>query len=244
MRERIDFSVVTPVYNEEKLIYENLGKIIAYFKKANISCEIIVVDDGSKDNTVKLVREFSNSNEEVVLLRNKKNLGKGLSIKRGVLCARGKYILFTDIDLAVPIEGLSKFMPYLKDGYDIVIGSRRIEGSQIIIPQPLYRRFMGSVFYKIVNLLFFKFVRDVNCGFKCYHSEAAKKIFTKQMLSGWGFDTELLHIAYKLKMSIKEIPVCWSEAGNSKVVIHKAVFGTLGELLKIKINDWKGWYSR
>jgi len=189
------FSVVIPAYNEGINISETMRKISDYLKGSNISYEIIVVDDGSRDNTVNSIQDFSKQDGNIVLLRNTKNQGKGFSIKKGILHASGKYILFTDVDLSVPIEELSKFIPYLHDGYDVVIGSRRINGSQVVISQPLYRRFMGSVFYQIVYLFLLNSVRDTNCGFKCYVNDAAKEIFKRQTLSGWGFDTELLYIA-------------------------------------------------
>ena len=238
-----EFSVVMPAYNEANSICKTLQKITKYLKNINISYEIIVVDDGSRDDTVALIKNFSNLDKNVILLKNPKNKGKGFSIKRGILYARGKYILFTDVDLSVPIRELTKFIPYLNDGYDIVIGSRRIKGSQIINPQPLYRRLLGSVFYQIVYLFILNFVRDTNCGFKCYRREVAREIFSKQRLSGWGFDTELLYIAHKLELSVKEVPVSWYNFGFSKVNIYNAPFATLVELWKIKLNDWKGRYK-
>ncbi len=238
------FSVIIPVYNESNLICKSLEKITAYLKGVNILYEIIVVDDSSSDNTASLIRDFSRNDKNIILLRNETNRGKGYSVKKGILQAEGKYLLFTDADLSVPIEELSKFIPYLKDGYDIVVGSRRIKGSDVVIPQPLYRRLMGSIFYKIVYLFLFNSVRDTNCAFKCYPNDVAKEIFGKQTLSGWGFDAELLYIALKFNYKVKEVPVSWYNYGSSKVILHKAVFTTLAELLRIKINDWKGKYNK
>jgi dolichyl-phosphate beta-glucosyltransferase len=210
----------------------------------NIAYEIIVIDDGSNDNTPELTQAFVDSDNNVILLKNSTNKGKGFSIKRGVFSARGEYILFTDMDLSVPIDELSKFIPYLNNGYDITIGSRRIKGSQIMISQPLYRRILGSIFYQIVYIFFFNSIRDTNCGFKCYRREVAVDIFAKQRVSGWGFDTELLYIAHKQRYKIKEVPVRWYNNRISKVNIYKAPFVTLFELCKIKINDWVGRYKK
>lgn len=242
MTTRPEFSVVIPAYNEGDCMRESLGKIIAYLKGLKISYEIIVVDDGSRDNTPSIIQDFSRHDENIVLLKNDQNQGKGFSIRKGMLRARGKYILFTDVDLSVPMEELSKFIFYLDEGYDVVIGSRRINGSQVIVSQPFYRRFMGTIFYQIVYLFLLNSVRDTNCGFKCYRNGAAKEIFNRQTLSGWGFDTELLYISQKLNYRVKEVPVRWFNCSSSKVKILKVPFLTLLELFKIKMNDWKGRY--
>lgn len=238
------FSVIIPAYNEGNVIYKSLEKITTYLKGANILYEIIVVDDGSYDNTANLIQDFSKNDKNIILLKNETNKGKGYSVKKGILQARGKYLLFTDADLSVPIEELSKFIPYLDHGYDVVIGSRRIKGSHVVVPQPLYRRFMGSVFYQIVYMFIMDSVRDTTCGFKCYRNDAAKEIFNRQTLSGWSFDTELLYIALKLNYKVKEVPVHWYNCCFSKVKILKVPFLTLFDLFKIKVNDWKGRYRK
>jgi len=192
-----------------------------------------------------LIPEVKIDLNEVCEILNKRHArGKGFSIKRGASQAKGRYVLFTDVDLSVPIEELAKFIPCLEDGYDVVIGSRRIKGSEVVIPQPLYRRFMGSVFYQIVYLFLFNSIRDTNCGFKCYRRDAAKQIFGRQTVSGWGFDTELLYIAHKLNYKIKEVPVRWYNCTATKVKITKVPFLTILELFRIKLNDWKGRYTK
>jgi dolichyl-phosphate beta-glucosyltransferase len=124
------------------------------------------------------------------------------------------------------------------------MGSRWTEASNIKIPQPWYRRFMGNVFYVIVRTFFLKGITDTNCGFKCYRSSAAKDIFSRQLLKGWGFDVELLYIARKSDYRIKEVPVVWAHGRDSKVNLFIVPLLTLAELMKIKLNDWKGRYER
>jgi dolichyl-phosphate beta-glucosyltransferase len=138
----VEVSIILPAYNEEKRIGETLEGILEYLKKRKFTYEIIVVDDGSKDNTIKVVKKFKDDNIKV--LKNDPNRGKGYSVKRGILEAKYPLVLFSDSDLATPIEELDKFLEYIDEGYDIVIASRLMKGSNIVIKQPFYRVMIGS----------------------------------------------------------------------------------------------------
>jgi len=204
---------------------------------------VIVVDDGSSDRTIELIRKVKKTEPRVKLLRNSRNLGKGAAVKKGVLKACGRYILFTDVDLSAPIDQFDKFEKYLKQGFDVVIGSRRIDGSQIGIHQPWVRRVLGAIFYFLTRKFILSGIVDSNCGFKAYRRPAAQEIFKLQTINRWAFDVELLLIAQKKNFKIKEVPIKWYDSPYSQVKIGMAIFSSLRDVVKIKINEKRGLYG-
>jgi dolichyl-phosphate beta-glucosyltransferase len=236
---KLSISVVIPAYNEEKRIGKTLRRVISYLNKRKDDYEIIVVDDCSKDRTVEVVKFLKNKRLRV--LKNRCNLGKGGSVKHGMLSAKKKYVLFSDADLSTPIEEIEKFEK-LKDKYDILIGSRALKESDIKIKQPFYRILMGKTFNLIVNILVVWGVKDTQCGFKWFRKDVVKKIFPKQTFNGFSFDVELLFIAKKYGYSIKEIPVTWLNSPDSKVSAVKDSIKMFLDLVKIRINDLRGKY--
>lgn len=239
----IELSVIIPAFNEEEEIADSLKEVLEFLKKKKISHEILVVDDGSRDNTTKVVTNLIKKNRRIKLIKNKSNIGKGGAIKRGALAAKGKYILFTDVDLSAPIEQYFLFRKYLKKGFEVVFGSRYLKESKVNISQPFHRRYLGKGFYFLVQNFILKDVKDTNCGFKAYTKRAARLIFKRQTLSGWGFDTELLFIAKKLHLKMKEVPIEWNDSSYSKVQIIPAIFVSLGELIRLKVNSIRGLYN-
>lgn len=242
---KIYLSVVIPAFNEEQGIKETLSKVESYLIEQDYSYEIIVVDDGSVDNTAELVKNFTayNHSHSLCLLKNEGNKGKGFSVKRGVLEARGEYILFSDADMSTPIEEIEKLMPWFDKGYDIVIGSRALPQSNIMIHQPFYRETMGRIFNVFVQLLTIKGIKDTQCGFKCFRKKVAQEIFNKQTASGFSFDVEVLYIAYKLDYRIKEVPINWYNSPNSKVNALTDSFKMLVDLLRIILKKSKKFHS-
>ncbi|MDD5439342.1 MAG: glycosyltransferase family 2 protein [Candidatus Omnitrophica bacterium] len=236
-------SVVIPAYNEAKKIRTTFSRLDRFFSQKPYQMEYVFVNDGSADNTLDIIREMTRGRNDVLILANEKNMGKGYTLRRGMLSAGGDYILFMDADMATPLGAFNDFEEHLGD-YDIIIGSRWLKESNIKIPQPWYRRSMGIVFYMIIRAWFLKSVTDTNCGFKCYRRDVAKDIFSTQVLEGWGFDVELLYIAQKRKYRIKEVPVIWAHGRGSKVNLFSVPFLTLRELMTIKINDWKKRYEK
>lgn len=236
----MNISVVIPAYNESKRIRSTLEKVENFLKKKNWDYEIIVVDDGSKDNTADIVRSFINN--RIKLLKNKKNMGKGFTVKHGVLKAKKDYILFSDADLSTPIEELERF-DKVKHAYDIVIGSRRVKGSKIPVKQPFYRRWPGAIFPFIVSILVLRGIKDTQCGFKMFRREVAHELFPRQTLNGFSFDAEILYLAQKRGYKIKEMPVVWVNALDSKLNAMTDSYRMLVELLKIKYQDLKGMYK-
>lgn len=232
-------SIIIPIFNEEKRI-TNLLEIYKYFKGKRLNYEIIVVNDGSTDQTVKKLREIS-KNFKFKLISYQKNRGKGYAIKLGMLVSGGKYRLFTDIDLSTPIGEFDKFLPYLEK-YSVIIGSRRIRGSQIIIHQPNIRELMGKGFTQLSQIVLQLNVKDFTCGFKCFSKSASQKIFDKQRINRWGFDAEILFLAKKFGYIIKEIPIQWFNDPRSRVRFPQDVISSFSDLIKIRYNEFKKIY--
>lgn len=234
----MEISVVIPAYNEEKRILPTLEAIHYYVKERYDRFEIIVIDDGSDDSTVR----FSSINDNIIL-ENEKNKGKGYSVRRGLLYAKYDTILFSDADLATPIEELGKMKKVLDRGYDIVIASRNMQRSDIKVKQPFYRQVLGKIFPYLVNLLAVRGIKDTQCGFKLYTRTAAKMIAEKQRINRFAFDVEQLFIARKLGMKIKEVPVKWIDKAGSKVDTVKDSLRMLRDLIRIRFNSLKGLYN-
>ncbi|MBT3394949.1 glycosyltransferase family 2 protein [archaeon] len=224
-------SIIIPAYNEEKRIVSTLEKISEFFKDQD--CEIIVVDDGSSDGTRSVVKKFSS-----IKLNNKReNKGKGYSVKEGVAMSSGDLILFSDADLSTPIEEFDKLKKYV-DSYSVVIGSRALAESEV--QNNIFRKLLGRVGNLLIRSVV-KGIKDTQCGFKLYKSDVAKDLFSKQTIEGFGFDFEILFLAQKDKIKIKEVPVVWKNVEGSKVKpIHYLI--TLFELFKIMGNNLKGRY--
>ncbi|OQX78940.1 MAG: hypothetical protein B6D56_08085 [Candidatus Omnitrophica bacterium 4484_70.1] len=232
----MEISVIIPAYNEEKRILPTLEKVYDYFSRVqNMDFEIIVVDDGSKDNTEKVVKNFAkDKSKRVKFIKHKENKGKGTAVKTGMMEAKGEYILFSDADLSTPIEEFGKLKKAIDRGYDIAIGSRGLPESKIVIPQPWYRRYIGKIFPLIVRIIVMKNFRDTQCGFKLFKKKIAKELFANLVTSGFAFDVEILYKALKKEYNVKEIPVKWYNYKESKVSILKAPFNMLKEIIKIK----------
>ena len=236
-------SLVIPTYNESKIIVSAIEKALAYFLKQGYDFEIIIVDDGSADNTKELVSNLAKSCPSIKLISNGHNKGKGFSVRSGVLSSLGNYVLFSDADLSTPIEELNKLMLYFSQGYDVVIGSRALKESNIILKQSWLRQSMGKVFNLLVRLLRLADVKDTQCGFKCFSGDAARKIFKLQRFDGFCFDVEVLYIAKLLGYKVKDVPVVWVNRVDSRVGIVKDSLKMFLDLFKIRINILRGLYD-
>jgi len=238
--DKIPVSVVIPAYNESANIERSLSAILYYLNHKNYDFEVIVVNDGSKDDTLDLAKKFL---PEIKIIENPGNKGKGYTVKNGMLNATKENVLFLDADLATPIEEIEKALKYIDD-YPIVIGSRNLKDSVILTAQPFYRQLMGKTFALLARLIAGLKVKDSQCGFKMMKREAVQKIFPKMTINGWCFDVELLFIAQLKNYKIKEIPVRWIDnAATTKIKPFKSSLEMLRDLLKVRSNYKKGLYN-
>lgn len=210
----LDWSIIIPCHNEENRLGTTLSTITAFVTEKNLNAEIIIVDDGSTDGTVPLVeREFPNCR----IVRNPSNRGKGYSVRAGIQASRGKWILFSDADLSTPIEEMIEFEKDLREGADIVIGSRAMQSSVILVHQRWGREMSGRIFNFLVRIISGLPFRDTQCGFKAYRREAALRIASLQRIDRWAFDVEHLYLGQLMGMKIVELPVHWINSPASRV---------------------------
>jgi len=228
-------SLVIPAFNEAARIEKTLEEIGRFFSERNWECELIVVDDGSSDRTSEVVasawRSFPG---EKKLLRNHANSGKGYSVRRGILEATGEYAFFSDADLSTPIVEIEKLLAGLREGFDVVLGSRDLPGSDVQIHQNFMREMMGRIFNRIARCLTFKGIHDSQCGFKGFRRDAAHTLFSLQRMEGFSFDAEILYLAQRLGFRVKEIPVIWRNSPKSRVSVWKDPVFMLLDLVRMR----------
>ena len=235
MQEGTFLSVVIPAYNEAGRIVSTLQRVTQYLSAQSYTWEVLVVDDGSTDQTAALVEEHIRRHNGFRLLRVSHG-GKGWAVKNGMLAAGGQYRFMADADLAMPIEQLPKFLPPGVADCDIVIGSREGEGA-VRIGEPVLRRFLGRAYKVLIRLLLVPGLRDTQCGFKCYKGQVAQELFSLQRIPGWGFDMEVLFLARKFRRSICEVGVEWHYQSQSKVKPFRDSLKMLVEIMRVR------WYS-
>lgn len=208
-------SVIIPAYNEASRLPLTLIDVDRHLSREEYSYEIIVVNDGSNDYTPDIVKRFIPLIKNLRLIDNQANRGKGAAIKHGMLEAKGNIRLFTDADNSTSVDQFNKMLPHFKEGYDIVIGSRSINGAVSDPPQPLYRRLIEKKAGLFVRLFILRDIKDARCGFKAFTEEAANIIFARTRTERWSIDIETLALAKKFGFAIKEIPVRWADCSGS-----------------------------
>ncbi|OYT69710.1 MAG: glycosyl transferase [Armatimonadetes bacterium JP3_11] len=232
-------SVVIPAYNEQDRIERTLTRVVEYLDERGEPYEILVVSDGSTDATEAIVHRFAQTHPQVKLVAYQPNRGKGYAVRYGILRARGERILFSDADLATPIEELEKLEPYLDRGYPIAIGSRPLRESQLVVRQPLYREMAGRAFNKVVQLLAVRGIHDTQCGFKLFTREAAQAVFSRCRLNGFSFDFEALFYAQRLGYPIAEVPIRWMHQEGSKVRLLRDGLRMVRDLIWLRLSAWR-----
>ena len=241
-QQAVVLSLIIPAYNEEQRIGKSLEQIFLFCNAQASPYEVIVVDDGSTDGTVALVRERFGGRSELKILQQPARRGKGAAVQQGMLQARGRYVFFSDADLSVPITALPAFLLALKNSCDIAIGSRRAPGAKIEVHQPFLRETMGRAFTFLSNFLLGIKYYDATCGFKGFTREAAQVLFSRQQLHNWSFDSEILFIARLKDYRVVEIPVNWRNDQATKVRLWKDAVGSFLGLLAIRTNRLLGKY--
>jgi glycosyltransferase involved in cell wall biosynthesis len=237
------YSIVIPAYNEGARLGATLEKALAYIVQRAWDAEIIVVNDGSSDNTGEIVHSYAAGNPTLRLLENPGNRGKGYSVRNGLLHARGEILLFSDADFSSPIEEMEKLVAALKDGADIAIGSRWLRSDLQTRRQPLYRQLFGRVFNLLLLVVLGLNFKDTQCGFKAFTRQTAKTIFPLQSIDRWGFDPELLYLAKKFEFKVAEVPVAWAHREGTRISPLRDGAMMFLEMLKIRWNALTGKYD-
>ena len=236
-----EYSVVIPAYNERERIIPTIGAIATHVSSLGCPWELIIADDGSTDETIELLKGLDLANMAVLVAD--RNGGKGSAVRRGVLAARGRWILFADADQSTPIEQFQTLLNELKNGADVAIGSRAVEGATVA-----NKSLVRTVFSKGLNLL----VRhgcgvpfqDTQCGFKMFTQEAGHTLFRRQLVDQFSFDLEILFLARKLGMKVVEVPVEWIDAPGSTVDPAKVALEFLTDIAQIRWWDLRGRYRQ
>jgi dolichyl-phosphate beta-glucosyltransferase len=237
------YSIVIPAYNESARLGATLEKVLAYVHAQRWDAEVIVVNDGSRDNTADIVRAFATKDPVLRLVENPGNHGKGYSVRNGMLNTRGRIVLFSDADLSSPIEEAPKLLQALDDGADIAIGSRWLRAETQTQRQPLHRQVFGRIFNLVLRLTLGLQFADTQCGFKAFKQPAVQAIFPLQKIERWGFDPEILFLAKKLKFKTQEVSVAWGHSGGTR--INPLVDGSrmVMEMLRVRWYDLTGRYN-
>lgn len=230
-----ELSVVIPAYNEADRLGPTLSRVLEYLRDEGIDGEVIVVDDGSTDGTAELARGIDAAVQVIELGENR---GKGAAVRTGMLAARGEQVLFSDADLATPIEELSKLQAQLANGCDIAIASRGLPDSDIRVRQHPLRELMGRTFNVVVRALAMAGIKDTQCGFKLFSRAAAHDLFSQATVDGFAFDVEVLLLA-RGRYRVAEVPVTWRHVDESKVSPGADAARMLWDVLRLRLTRRK-----
>jgi dolichyl-phosphate beta-glucosyltransferase len=239
-----ELSVVIPAYNEADRVGPTISEVDRFLSSKGITYEIVVVDDGSTDSTCDVVLRAAQNFPSLRLVKNGANRGKGYSVKNGFMNSEGELVLMSDADMSTPIEEVTKLIPKARAGADIVIGSRAMKGSKIIVRQPLYRMLMGKTFNKIVRLLTVRGIADTQCGFKLFKRSSCECLFGAQRIERFAFDVELLFLADKRGLVINEVPVMWINSPMTKVSALRDSARMLADIIRLRLNYLMGRYGK
>lgn len=238
------YSIVIPAFNESGRIPATLDAVIGCVRANSWDAEIIVVNDGSTDNTAEIVRNIARHASELRMIENLGNRGKGYAVRNGVLHALGDIIMFTDSDLSAPIVEAERLFDAIAGGADIAIGSRWLESGRQTHRQPLYRQFFGRCFNTVCRMVMRLPFADTQCGFKAFTREAAQTVFQLQTIERWGFDPEILFIALKRGFKVQEVPVSWAHDARTRMSYLRDGMQMLKELAIVRWNALTGHYNR
>lgn len=234
-------TLLVPCYNEASIIKQNLLEIINFLSRKKYAWEVVVVDDGSSDQSVSQIKQIKKPG--IKLVSYKTNKGKGGALKEGVKVSSGDFIIFMDADLSVPVDFIDTFLETLEKGWGVVVGTRKIKSAKVLVHQPWLRENLGKGFTFITRIATGVKISDFTCGFKGFTKNAAKEIFSHALLNRWAYDAELLYLAKKYGFKITEIPVTWTNRKDTRVKLGNAVVTSFVDLVKMKLYDWSGKYD-
>jgi len=237
------YSIVIPAYNESARIGGALQAVVACIRQCGWNAEVVVVDDGSHDDTAEIVRAFAANAPEVRMLQNPGNRGKGYSVRNGILHSLGEIVMFTDADLSAPIEEANGLFAAIAGGADIAIGSRWLERTRQSIRQPLYRQFFGRCFNLVTHAVMGLPYADTQCGFKAFTRAAAQTVFQLETIERWGFDPEILFIARKRGYRVVEVPVSWAHDERTRISYLRDGTRMLQDIAIVRWNALRGHYN-
>jgi glycosyltransferase involved in cell wall biosynthesis len=242
--QEFKYSIVIPAYNESARIPATLTSVVSCIRANGWNAEVIVVNDGSRDDTAEVVHAFAETAPEVRLVENPGNRGKGYSVRNGILQSKGEVVMFTDSDLSAPIEEAPRLFAAIEQGADIAIGSRWLESGRQTHRQPLYRQFFGRCFNAVTRMVMGLRFADTQCGFKAFTRAAAMTIFPLQTIERWGFDPEILFIAVKRGFRVQEVAVSWAHDERTRMSYLRDGMKMLEEMAAIRWNAMTGHYSK
>ncbi len=237
----IFLSIVIPAHNEENRLPRTLEQVFAFLETQDYSAEVLVVENGSSDHTLEIAHSFAERHPQLRVLQNNER-GKGLAVRLGMLEARGAYRFICDADLSMPIEEVVKFIPPTLSDFEVAIGSREARGA-VRYNEPAYRHWGGRGINLVIRLLILPGLQDTQCGFKCFTAEASERLFRLQTMPGWSFDIELLYLARRANMRIREIPIHWYFGDDSKVSAIRDALNMIRDIFRIHANARRGIYG-
>ncbi len=235
-------SVIIPSYNEENRIGKTLESIAEFLARQNYKAEVLVVCDGATDKTAEISRSFFGKISNLRIIENKENHGKGYVTRQGMCEAKGERRVFMDSDNSTSLDQIDRFLPFFKEGYDVVIGDRDLKESKIAVHQSRFKELLGDAGNFLIQSLAVPGIKDTQCGFKVFSKKASEVIFKKMTIDRWGFDIEALALALKFGFKIKTVPIVWVNDPNSKVKLSGYI-NTFVELFRIKWNLMTGKYE-
>lgn len=238
------YSLIFPAYNESGRLGATLDKVLNYVAQQRWQVEIIVINDGSTDDTAEIVRHYARLNPIVRLVQNPGNRGKGYSVRNGMLNAHGDVLLFSDADLSSPIAEAPKLLAAIESGADVAIGSRWLNAELQTERQSVLRQIFGRTYNLLLRVILGLRYKDTQCGFKAFTRSAARMIFSAQRIERWGFDPELLFLAKLYGLRVAEVAVEWGHAEASKINPLRDGARMFGEMLSIRWNGMSGKYAK
>jgi glycosyltransferase involved in cell wall biosynthesis len=237
------YSIVIPAYNESQRLALSLDKILRHIAEQRWQAEIIVVNDGSTDDTAEIAAKYIRQNPTIRLLNNPGNRGKGYSVRNGMIEARGDILLLTDADLSAPIAEAQKLFAAIGKGADVAIGSRWLDRETQTVRQPFYRQVTGRIFNLLLHTILSLPQKDTQCGFKAFSRQAARAIFPSQRIERWGFDAEILFLARRLNFQVAEVPVQWGHDDRSKIHPLRDGFSIVWDMIRVRYYSFSGQYE-